>query len=393
MKRGCSIKRHPRLNSFEEAEKQFNLWENARPRGGVWGNKLLAGDWSNLRPIYKKTTPHFMLRKNVTHTSPLVDHRTFLFSEPGAPAVSYDLILDDMTLVRYIRPTEHSRREVLLFYGKKSAHNMLAQHGWGQFKSYKALCTTYKEKTTDGLKVIVPLHAHVSDPYVMNGIEVPVGFSARLVFSRDAFKEDLLDTNASLHRPVYTYRHPLDNKQLCKQVLEWLAPVIDAALYRIPAMHAQSGAVPYAWAQTAGPKKIPKAARQWAKQLIKTQEELISRIIYRLPRLMRNGEVAQERLWFELRAQDVDDFMLFAEQYYKTARLHRTFLAAEYAPYGGAEEHFQEMPPFSAVAFRNGLVNAIVNRTRSGRPEPHFHRQDLVPLPLFPLVLPRKIYW
>jgi hypothetical protein len=318
---GNSTHKHVGIRSFSDAHKHFN---DTKPVRSV--------RWSaNERPLYKSYTPNYKLVR---------------LNDTNGEAVAYDLQLYGTSLVRYLRPTEEDFTVLLRGYNTKMSWDMLSRHGWAWHRSYDTL---------DNRKVHVPLNPHVTGEHSDNGVTIPDAWSARLVF-----KQRLLDTSASLHRPVYTKLSTAEDKERRALVLKRLAPVLDAAMYRIPTMHAECG--PYNWRKG----RPFNASIDWAdKQRIK----------------FAVNEVFLAPDNFELSEFTVNTLLGIAGKYYSAA-LHRLHYNDEDQP-----KDTTTWPYMDAVNFRTGFANLIMNHSVLGT------RSDKVPLPYFPDSLPRRFFW
>lgn len=329
---GNSIYNHPRIDSFDTAARVFK--DTPRVRSARWNQYE--------RPIYKTYTAQYVLRQQV---------------DASGNVMYYDLVLYGTTLVRYLAPQHDGYTVLVRGYASNMSWKMLHHHGWGHYKKYPTL---------DGRTVRAPLSTTCTDDYTENGVTVPAKFSAVLVFKHDSaatfrIPTMQLDTAASMHRPFYVRRSSDADIEMRVTVLKHLAPVLDAAMFRIPAMHDAVGSV----YKNARIKNLFTPALDFRTK--KVVADLVDRVL--------NASDS-----FTLRESDVAFLLDVASNYYESRIFKRRYSV-------GYEETFDEIRAIDAVQFREGFVSLLM---RTGR----LSKQSLkVQLPPFMTELPKKAVW
>lgn len=192
---GNSTHKITSIGNFRKAEQHFS--DKKKPRSARWAD--------NARPLYNTASTHYSLVKVNEDTYDLVNYRT--------------------SLVRYFRPTNEGYEVWLRGWASNTSWSFLDQHGWA---------TWYRgTHTQDRKRVKVPLNPYAAGDAVINGIQIPDGWSAVLYFNADGF----LDLTRSAHRPVY--RKVSSDEDIAKraQFRANMGVLLDGIMFRLPSYH------------------------------------------------------------------------------------------------------------------------------------------------------------
>jgi hypothetical protein len=312
------------IYGFPQAQRYFE------ERGPVRSKRWTAGQ----RPLVSSTETWFRIDKENDDT--------------------YDLMLYDKKMIRYLRPQHNGSFTVLInYYGWKNKMNeFLRQMHKSTHHGYPGYVTTA------GNSVMVPL-THDSSTYDKGS--ALSDWAAKLVFNKDG----KLIVEESAHRTIYRYKSNATDRAKRKAVRENLAGLIDLLTLRLDTFHADS---------------ILTQGRSYAFGGMDSSFKTVE-----LRTAVENASAGMQ-----MPEEILDDLLPFAQEVYSVSLSRRVYNDEEetqHLAHGwNAETSGNIFDPQPKEVFRKALEGALI---RAGRLD---GASEKVALPLFMEKLPNKWY-